>query len=65
MPWTQTTNQPMIRETNVQSQVMPYQRHKKKIVDASLLNTQHYKVRIKGKWGNQGERNSNIPNTLV
>ena len=23
---------------------------------ATLLNTQHYKVRIKGKWSNQGKK---------
>ena len=40
----------MGRETWVQSLVESYQRLKKKMVlDASLLNTQHYKVRIKGK----------------
>ena len=33
----------------VQSQVESYQRLKKMVLDASLLNTQHYKVRIKGK----------------
>ena len=25
------------------------------VLDASLLNTQHYKVQIKGKWNNPGE----------
>ncbi len=25
------------------------------ILDASLLNTQHYKVQIKGKWSNPGK----------
>ena len=39
----------MARETWVQSQVESYKRLKKMIFDASLLNTQHYKVRIKGK----------------
>ena len=39
----------MARETWVQSQVESYQRLKKMVLDASLLNTQHYKVRIKGK----------------
>ena len=39
----------MARETWVQSQVDSYQRLKKMVLDASLLNTQHYKVRIKGK----------------
>ena len=33
----------------VQSQVESYQRLKKMVLDASLLNTQHNKVRIKGK----------------
>ena len=40
---------PMARESWVQSQVESYQRLKKMVLDASLLNTQHYKVRIKGK----------------
>ena len=39
----------MAREIWVQSQVESYQRLKKMVLDASLLNTQHYKVRIKGK----------------
>ena len=39
----------MARETWVQSKVESYQRLKKMVLDASLLNTQHYKVRIKGK----------------
>ena len=39
----------MVWETGVQSQVESYQRHKKMILDAALLNTQHYKVWIKGK----------------
>ena len=25
-------------------------------LDATLLNTQHYKVRIKGKWSNPGNK---------
>ena len=40
---------PMARETWVQSQVESYQKTQKMVLDASLLNTQHYKVRIKGK----------------
>ena len=28
----------------------------KMVLDASLLNTQHYKARIKGKWDNLGKR---------
>ena len=39
----------MARETWVQSQVESYQRLEKMVLDASLLNTQHFKVRIKGK----------------
>ena len=39
----------MIQETGVQSQVKSYQRLKKTVFDAALLNTQHYKVRIKDK----------------
>ena len=39
------------RETGVQSQVESYQR-----LDASLLNTLHYKVRIKGKMEQSRER---------
>ena len=44
-------------ETGVQSQVESNQRpkKKKKILDNSLLNTQHYKVRIKSKWSNPGK----------
>ena len=37
------------RETGVQSQVKSYQKTQKMALDASLLNTQHYKVWIKGK----------------
>ena len=35
-------------ETEVQSQIDSYQRLKM-VLDAAFLNTQHYKVRIKGK----------------
>ena len=38
----------MACETGVQSQVESYQ-IQKMVLDASLLNTQHYKVHIKGK----------------
>ena len=37
----------------------------KMVLDASLLNTQHYKVRIKGKVEKSWERSSALPNTLV
>ena len=36
----------------------------KMALDASLLNTQHYEVRIKGKWSNpggRGEMSSSLP----
>ena len=35
------------------------------VFDATLLNTQHYKVRIKGKVEQSRERSSVFPNTLV
>ena len=37
----------------------------KMVLDASLLNTQHYKVRIKGKVGQFRERSSALPYSLV
>ena len=37
----------------------------KMVLDASLLNTQHYKVRIKGKVEQYRERSSSLPYTLV
>ena len=37
----------------VQSQVESYQTLKKMVLDATLLNTQHYKVRV--KWSNPGK----------
>ena len=37
----------------------------KMIIDATLLNTQHYKVRIKGKVEQSRERSSALPYTLV
>ena len=39
----------MAWESWVQSQVKSYQ---KMVLDASLVNTQHYKIYIKGKWSN-------------
>ena len=42
----------MAWDTMVQCQVELYQRLKKMVLGASLLNTQHYKVRIKGMWSN-------------
>ena len=37
----------------------------KMVLDASLLSTQHYKVRIKGKVDQSLERSSALPYTLV
>ena len=37
----------------------------KMVLDASLLNTQHYKVWIKGKVEQSRERSSTLPDTLV
>ena len=37
----------------------------KMVLDASLLNTQHYKVRIKGKVDKSWERSSALPYTLM
>ena len=37
----------------------------KMVLDASLLNTQHYKVQIKGKVEQSRERSSALPYTLV
>ena len=40
-------------------------RPQKMVLDASLLNTQHYKVWIKGKVEQSKERNCALPYTLV
>ena len=37
----------------------------KMVLDAALLNTQHYKVRIKGKVEQSKEKSSALPDTLV
>ena len=37
----------------------------KMVLDATLLNTQHYKVQIKGKVEQSWERSSALPYTLV
>ena len=37
----------------------------KMVLDTSLLNTQHYKVRIKGKVDQSWERSSTLPYTSV
>ena len=38
---------------------------KKMVLDNSLLNTQHYKVVIKGEVGQSREKSSALPYTLV
>ena len=55
----------MVWETEVQSQVESYQRLKKIALDAALLITQHYKVRIKCKVEQSRERSSALRYTLV
>ena len=39
----------MVRKSGVQSQVQLYQKLKNMLLDADLLNTQHYNVQINGK----------------
>ena len=46
---------PMAWETWVQSQVKSYQRLKKTVFDASLLNTSIIKYRSRVKWSNPGK----------
>ena len=48
---------------SVPGRVIP--KTKKMVLDASLLNTQNYKVRIKGKMEQSRERSSALPYTLV
>ena len=56
---------PMARETWVQSQVESYQKTLKMVLDTTLLNTQHYKVRFKGKVEQSWEWSSALLYTLV
>ena len=49
----------------VQSQAKSYLRLKKMLLDATLLNTQHYKVWIKGKVEQSRERSSTLLYTSV
>ena len=51
----------MAQDTQIESR----QRLKKMVLDAALLNTQHYKVRIKDKVKQSKERSSALPYTLV
>ena len=48
-------------ETWVQSQVESTTKTQKMVLDAALLHTQHYKVRIKGKVEQSRERSCNSP----
>ena len=48
---------------SIPGQVIP--KTQKMILDASLLNTQYYKVRIKGKVEQSRERSSALPYTSV
>ena len=45
--------------------VESYQRLEKMVFDATLVSTQHYKVRIKGKVEQSREWSSALPNTSV
>ena len=47
---------------SIQGQIIP--KIQKMVLDVTLLNTQHYKVRIKGKVEQFKERSSVLPDTL-
>ena len=49
--------------SSIPGQVIP--KTQKMLRDISLLNTQHYKVRIKGKVDQSREKSSALPYTLV
>ena len=46
---------------SISGQVIP--KTKKMVLEASLLNTQHYKVQINGKWSNQWKGVVTFPTT--
>ena len=48
---------------SIPAQVIP--KTQKTVLDAILLNTQHHKVKIKGKMEQSRERSSTLPYTLV
>ena len=57
---------PMVRENLFQSQFASVRpKTLKMVLDTSLLNTQQYKVRIKGKVEQSREKSSTLPDTLV
>ena len=49
--------------SSIPGQVIP--KTQKMVLDATLLNTQHYKVQIKGKVEQSRERNCALPYTSV
>ena len=49
--------------SSISDRVIP--KTQKMVLDAALLNTQHYKVRIKGKEEQSRERSSALPYTTV
>ena len=55
----------MAWETGVQSQLESYQTLKRMVIDASLLNAQHYKVEISGKVEQSRERSNTFPYTSL
>ena len=48
---------------SIPSQVIP--KNQKMVLDASLLNTQHYKVHIKGKVVLSKEKSRSLPDTSM
>ena len=55
----------MALEACAQSKVESYQKTQKMVLDASLLNTQPYKVRIKANVEQSSEMSSALPYTPV
>ena len=47
---------------SIPSRVIP--KTQKMVLDASLFNIQHYKLRIKGKWCNSGKGVASSPTPL-
>ena len=59
------SDSPMAQETWVQSKLFVIPKTQKMVLDATLLNTQNYKVRIKGKVEQFWERGGTLPYTSV
>ena len=53
----------LVDQGSIPDQVIP--KIQKMVIDASLLNTQHYKVQIKGKMDQSRERSSTLPYTSI